>query len=124
MHALIRMVCGVVKDLVATLCNRRYSEKTIAYAESHDQSLVGDQSIGESLPLLPHMWSNTSRTMFPACVYDTTDITVCLVVQLHLAQSAFGNSHRLSTGPSCTAVDRSSMFQPAALKPHNPTQHY
>jgi 1,4-alpha-glucan branching enzyme len=30
---------------VATLCNRRYTEKNIAYAESHDQALVGDQSI-------------------------------------------------------------------------------
>lgn len=27
--------------LVNTLCNRRYSEKTVAYAESHDQSIVG-----------------------------------------------------------------------------------
>lgn len=28
-----------------TLTNRRYGEKTIAYAESHDQALVGDKSI-------------------------------------------------------------------------------
>lgn len=28
-----------------TLTNRRYKEKTIAYAESHDQSLVGDKTI-------------------------------------------------------------------------------
>ena len=27
--------------IVGTLCNRRYSEKTVAYAESHDQSIVG-----------------------------------------------------------------------------------
>lgn len=27
--------------LVNTLCNRRYTEKTVAYAESHDQSIVG-----------------------------------------------------------------------------------
>lgn len=32
-------------DLVSTLCNRRYTEKTIAYSESHDQSIVGDQTI-------------------------------------------------------------------------------
>lgn len=27
-------------DIVTALCNRRYSEKTVAYAESHDQALV------------------------------------------------------------------------------------
>ena len=32
-------------ELVSVLCNRRYSEKTIAYSESHDQSIVGDQTI-------------------------------------------------------------------------------
>ena len=31
--------------LVYTLTNRRYGEKTIAYAESHDQALVGDKTI-------------------------------------------------------------------------------
>ena len=32
--------------LVSSLCNRRYSERTVAYVESHDQSLVGDQTLG------------------------------------------------------------------------------
>jgi len=32
-------------DLVHTLTNRRYGEKCIAYAESHDQALVGDKTI-------------------------------------------------------------------------------
>ena len=31
-------------DLVVQLCNRRYTEKCIAYAESHDQALVGDKT--------------------------------------------------------------------------------
>lgn len=34
-----------VAELVTLLCNRRYSEATIAYAESHDQALVGDKTI-------------------------------------------------------------------------------
>lgn len=34
-----------MSDIITTLCNRRYSEKTVAYAESHDQALVGDQTI-------------------------------------------------------------------------------
>ena len=32
-------------DIVHTLINRRYGEKHIAYAESHDQALVGDKSL-------------------------------------------------------------------------------
>ena len=31
-------------EIVATLCNRRYTEKCIGYAESHDQSIVGDKT--------------------------------------------------------------------------------
>lgn len=34
-----------VGNLVFTLTNRRHGEKTIAYAESHDQALVGDKSL-------------------------------------------------------------------------------
>ena len=30
---------------MSTLCNRRYTERTIAYAESHDQSIVGDKTV-------------------------------------------------------------------------------
>lgn len=32
-------------ELVHTLTNRRWKEKTVAYAESHDQALVGDKTI-------------------------------------------------------------------------------
>lgn len=32
-------------NLIHTLTNRRWQEKTIAYAESHDQALVGDKTI-------------------------------------------------------------------------------
>eukprot|EP00879_Flechtneria_rotunda_P011602 GHRR01012119.1.p1 GENE.GHRR01012119.1~~GHRR01012119.1.p1 ORF type:complete len:733 (+),score=193.09 GHRR01012119.1:150-2348(+) len=32
-------------EIVNALCNRRYTEKTVAYAESHDQALVGDKTI-------------------------------------------------------------------------------
>ncbi|XP_057375752.1 1,4-alpha-glucan-branching enzyme-like [Daphnia carinata] len=34
-----------IGNLVHTLTNRRWMEKTIAYAESHDQALVGDKTI-------------------------------------------------------------------------------
>lgn len=32
-------------DIVHTLENRRYGEPCIAYAESHDQALVGDKTL-------------------------------------------------------------------------------
>eukprot|EP00898_Chlorokybus_atmophyticus_P007345 jgi/Chlat1/7611/Chrsp64S07096 len=32
-------------EIIATLCNRRYTEKCVAYSESHDQGLVGDKTI-------------------------------------------------------------------------------
>lgn len=32
-------------DIVHTLTNRRWLEKCISYAESHDQALVGDKTI-------------------------------------------------------------------------------
>ena len=31
-------------EIIASLCNRRYTEKVIGYAESHDQSIVGDKT--------------------------------------------------------------------------------
>jgi len=34
-----------INEMWGTLTNRRYGERTIAYAESHDQALVGDKSI-------------------------------------------------------------------------------
>ncbi|KAL6593505.1 glycoside hydrolase [Neocallimastix californiae] len=34
-----------IGDICWTLTNRRYKEKTIAYAESHDQALVGDKTL-------------------------------------------------------------------------------
>jgi hypothetical protein len=40
-------IASLLQELVSTLCNRRYTEKSIAYAESHDQAIVGDQTIGE-----------------------------------------------------------------------------
>ena len=31
-------------EIVSTLCNRRYTEKCVGYAECHDQSIVGDKT--------------------------------------------------------------------------------
>lgn len=34
-----------MNELMWTLTNRRHDEKCIAYAESHDQAIVGDKTI-------------------------------------------------------------------------------
>ncbi|KAM8976349.1 1,4-alpha-glucan-branching enzyme [Pelodytes ibericus] len=46
-------------DIVHTLINRRYNEKYIAYAESHDQALVGDKTLAFWL-MDAEMYSNMS----------------------------------------------------------------
>lgn len=49
-------------DIVWTLINRRHNEKTIAYAECHDQALVGDKTIAFWL-MDKEMYSHMSDTM-------------------------------------------------------------
>ena len=40
-----------MNHIVSRMCNRRRGvEKTIAYAECHDQSIVGDKTLGERDP--------------------------------------------------------------------------
>ncbi|XP_030051980.1 1,4-alpha-glucan-branching enzyme [Microcaecilia unicolor] len=46
-------------NIVHTLTNRRYNEKCIAYAESHDQALVGDKTLAFWL-MDAEMYSNMS----------------------------------------------------------------
>lgn len=46
-------------DIVYTLTNRRYGEKVIGYAESHDQALVGDKTLAFWL-MDAEMYSNMS----------------------------------------------------------------
>ncbi|ODV91338.1 glycoside hydrolase family 13 protein [Tortispora caseinolytica NRRL Y-17796] len=52
-------------DIAYILTNRRYKEKTIAYAESHDQALVGDKTLAFWLmdkEMYTHMSVFTERT--------------------------------------------------------------
>ncbi|XP_044150047.1 1,4-alpha-glucan-branching enzyme [Bufo gargarizans] len=48
-----------IGNIVHTLTNRRYNEKCIAYAESHDQALVGDKTLAFWL-MDAEMYSNMS----------------------------------------------------------------
>lgn len=38
---------AAAQELVGVLCNRRYTEQSVGYVESHDQALVGDQTLGK-----------------------------------------------------------------------------
>lgn len=54
-----------VGDITWTLINRRWSEKNIAYSESHDQALVGDKTIAHWLfdsQIYTHMSVFSERT--------------------------------------------------------------
>ncbi|KAA8493637.1 1,4-alpha-glucan-branching enzyme [Porphyridium purpureum] len=52
-------------NLTFTLTNRRYNEYTIAYAESHDQAMVGDKTLAFWL-MDKEMYTNMSVDQFPS----------------------------------------------------------
>ncbi|XP_050439572.1 1,4-alpha-glucan-branching enzyme [Adelges cooleyi] len=56
-------------DIVHTLANRRWMEKTVAYAESHDQALVGDKSVAFWL-MDKEMYTHMSITSDPSLIID------------------------------------------------------
>ena len=52
-----------------TLANRRYGEKCIAYAESHDQALVGDKTLAFWL-MDKEMYTHMSTMSPPNLIID------------------------------------------------------
>ncbi|XP_052800147.1 1,4-alpha-glucan-branching enzyme-like isoform X2 [Mya arenaria] len=56
-------------NIIHTLTNRRYTEKCIAYAESHDQALVGDKTLAFWL-MDKEMYSHMSELSPPSIVVD------------------------------------------------------
>ena len=56
-------------NIVHTLTNRRWMEANIAYAESHDQSLVGDKTIAFWL-MDKEMYTHMSITSEPSLIID------------------------------------------------------
>ena len=58
-----------VGHIVFTLTNRRYGEKHIAYAESHDQALVGDKSLAFWL-MDKEMYTHMSDMSEPSIIID------------------------------------------------------
>ncbi|XP_034404328.1 1,4-alpha-glucan-branching enzyme [Cyclopterus lumpus] len=58
-----------IGDIIHTLTNRRYGEKCIAYAESHDQALVGDKSLAFWL-MDKEMYTNMSSQIPMTAIID------------------------------------------------------
>lgn len=56
-------------NIVHTLSNRRWLEKTVAYAESHDQALVGDKTIAFWL-MDKEMYTHMSILSEPSLIID------------------------------------------------------
>lgn len=56
-------------NIVHTLTNRRWQEKTVAYAESHDQALVGDKTLAFWL-MDKDMYTHMSTVSGPNLVID------------------------------------------------------
>jgi len=56
-------------NITWTLTNRRWNEATIAYAESHDQALVGDKTMAFWL-MDSEMYTNMSTFQFPSPVIE------------------------------------------------------
>lgn len=56
-------------NIVHTLTNRRYGEKTVSYSESHDQALVGDKTIAFWL-MDKEMYTGMSVFSEPSLVVD------------------------------------------------------
>uniref|UniRef100_A0A2S2P9Z1 1,4-alpha-glucan-branching enzyme n=1 Tax=Schizaphis graminum TaxID=13262 RepID=A0A2S2P9Z1_SCHGA len=56
-------------NIVHTLTNRRWMEKTVAYAESHDQALVGDKTVAFWL-MDKEMYTHMSVTSDPSLIID------------------------------------------------------
>ena len=55
--------------IIHTLTNRRHGEKHIAYAESHDQALVGDKTLAFWL-MDKEMYTHMSDMSEPSVIID------------------------------------------------------
>lgn len=80
-----------IHEMWHTLTNRRYKEKTIAYAESHDQALVGDKTVA--------FWLMDKEMYWHMQVYDqhpVIDRGIALHKMIRLFTAALGGEGYLN----------------------------
>ncbi|KAK7311016.1 hypothetical protein RJT34_08865 [Clitoria ternatea] len=81
-----------MKEISCSLTNRRYTEKCVSYAESHDQAIVGDKTIGFLL-MDEEMYSGMS------CLSDaspTIERGIALHKMIHFITMALGGEGYLN----------------------------
>lgn len=71
-------------NIVHTLTNRRWGEKSIAYAESHDQALVGDKTLA--------FWMMDKEMCTSGSCAIVPELTCC------------GGFHQIPTCPTCRRI--------------------
>ncbi|XP_078448398.1 1,4-alpha-glucan-branching enzyme, chloroplastic/amyloplastic-like isoform X2 [Wolffia australiana] len=81
-----------MKEIVASLTNRRYTENCIAYAESHDQAIVGDKTIAFLL-MDQEMYTGMSDLTPPSPVVQRG---IALHKMIHLITMALGGQGYLN----------------------------
>jgi len=67
-------------NIVHILTNRRYGEKSIAYAESHDQALVGDKTLA--------FWLMDKEMCKFAVFYDESVVTELVMLDTNMSNIA------------------------------------
>ncbi|KAG6704631.1 hypothetical protein I3842_07G141500 [Carya illinoinensis] len=81
-----------MKEISSSLTNRRYTEKCIAYAESHDQAIVGDKTIAFLL-MDEEMYSGMSCLTEPS---PTVERGLALHKMVHFITMALGGEGYLN----------------------------
>ncbi|CAH9126228.1 unnamed protein product [Cuscuta epithymum] len=81
-----------MKDITWSLTNRRYTEKCVAYAESHDQAIVGDKTIAFLL-MDKEMYSGMSCLAEASVIVDQG---IALVKMIHFLTMALGGEGYLN----------------------------
>nr|XP_027190205.1 1,4-alpha-glucan-branching enzyme 1, chloroplastic/amyloplastic isoform X3 [Cicer arietinum] len=81
-----------MKEISSNLTNRRYTEKCVSYAESHDQAIVGDKTIAFLL-MDKEMYSSMSCLTDPS---PTIDRGIALHKMIHFITMALGGEGYLN----------------------------
>ncbi|CAA7391260.1 unnamed protein product [Spirodela intermedia] len=81
-----------MKDIVSCLTNRRYTEKCVSYAESHDQAIVGDKTI-TFLLMDQEMYTGMSDLKPPSPVVERG---IALHKMIHFITMALGGEGYLN----------------------------
>lgn len=85
-----------MNEIVQTLTNRRWMEKSIAYAESHDQALVGDKTIAFWLMDKEMYWHMSTEKPIPGDAALVIDRGFALHKMIRLITHTLGGESYLN----------------------------